>query len=145
VYDDARAAIDWLCNVFGFELRLLVESGDGKVAHSELVYGDGVIMIAQAGSRPQYISPKQAGGTTAQLMVYVDDVEAHCKKARAGGATVTSEPKISDYGEQYWADRSYGATDCGGHEWWFTQRLQTGDPHWSKVRNKIDSSHHEKS
>lgn len=144
-YDDARAAIDWLCSVFGFELRLLVESGDGKVAHSELMYGDAVIMIAQAGVRPGYISPNQAGGTTQQLMVYVDDVEAHCKKARAGGATITSEPKVSDYGEEYWSDLSYGAVDCGGHHWWFTQRLQTGDKNWSKVRNKVDTSHHETS
>jgi uncharacterized glyoxalase superfamily protein PhnB len=144
-YEDARAAIDWLCSVFGFELRLLVESGDGMVAHSELMYGDAVIMIAQAGVRPGYISPKQAGGTTQQLMVYVDDVEAHCKKARAGGATITSEPKVSDYGEEYWSDLSYGAVDCGGHHWWFTQRLQTGDPSWGKVRNKVDTSHHEKS
>ncbi len=136
VYDDARAAIDWLCHVFGFELRLLVESEDGKVAHSELVYGDGVIMVAQAGARPHYLSPKQAGGTTAQLMVYVDDVEAHCERSRANGATITTEPKTSDYGEEYWTDRSYGATDCGGHQWWFSERLRTGDPHWSKVRKR---------
>jgi uncharacterized glyoxalase superfamily protein PhnB len=144
-YDDARAAIDWLCRVFGFELRLLVESGDGKVAHSELVYGDGVIMVAQTGGRPHFRSPLVAGGTTQQLMVYVDDVEAHCQKARAGGATISSEPTVSDYGAEYWSDRSYGAIDCGGHHWWFTQRLTTGDPTWSKVRNKIDRSHHETS
>ena len=43
VYDDARAAIQWLCKAFGFEVRLLVESSDGKLMHSELVYGDGVV------------------------------------------------------------------------------------------------------
>jgi uncharacterized glyoxalase superfamily protein PhnB len=143
-YDDARAAIDWLCQAFGFELRLLVESGDGKVAHSELVYGDGVIMIAQASDQQRWLSPRQAGGTTQGLMVYVDDVDAHCKKARAAGATITTEPKISDYGEEYWSDRTYGALDCGGHNWWFTQRLKTGDAQWSKKRGKVDTSHHEK-
>ena len=142
-YEDARAAIDWLCKAFGFELRLLVETGDGSVAHSELVFGDGVIMVSQAGSRPQYKSPRAVGGGTQSLMVYVDDLDAHCQRARAAGAEISTEPKVSDYGADYWSDRSYGAIDCGGHEWWFTQRLKTGDPNWSKVRNKLDS-HDEK-
>ena len=143
-YDDAKAAIDWLCTVFGFEVRLLVETGDGAVAHSELVIGDGLIMVAQAGSRPHYKSPRAAGGCTQELMVFVDDVEAHYQKVRAAGAVITMEPTTSDYGADYWTDRSYGVIDCGGHHWWFTQRLQTGNPNWSKVRNKVDRSHHEK-
>jgi uncharacterized glyoxalase superfamily protein PhnB len=77
-------------------------------------------------------------------MVYVDDVEAHCAKARAAGATITTEPKTSDYGADYWTDRSYGVTDCGGHSWWFVQRIVTGNPEWSKVRQKRDRSHGEK-
>src|SRR4051794_9157676 len=139
-YDDAKVAIDWLCKVFGFELRLLVETGDGAVAHSELVIGDGVIMIADASSRPHQKSPRAAGGCTQSLMVYVDDVDAHCQKARAAGAVISVEPTVSDYGADYWSDRSYGAVDCGGHHWWFTQRLQTRNPSWSKVRNQVDRS-----
>jgi uncharacterized glyoxalase superfamily protein PhnB len=145
-YDDARAAIDWLCRVFGFELRLLVETGDGGIAHSELVFGEGLIMVAQAGARPFYKSPGQAGGNTQSLMIIVDDVEAHCAKTRAAGASIFMEPTTSDYGEDYWTDRSYGAIDCGGHHWWFVQRLKTGsgNPNWSKVRGKVDR-HDEKS
>src|SRR6185436_6416778 len=101
-YDDARAAIDWLCTVFGFELRLLVETGDGGVAHSELVFGDAVLMIEQAGKRPHYLSPRTAGGCTQSLMIFVDDVEAHCAKARAAGAVISTEPMTSDYGADYW-------------------------------------------
>jgi uncharacterized glyoxalase superfamily protein PhnB len=130
--------------VFGFELRLLVETGDGGVAHSQLVYGDGMIMVAQAGGKPGQLSPEAAHGATQSLMVFVDDVEAHCAKARAGGAVITTELMTSDYGADYWTDRSYGATDVGGHSWWFTQRVVTGNPEWSKVRNKIDRSHREK-
>jgi|1185.fasta_scaffold711032_1 uncharacterized glyoxalase superfamily protein PhnB len=143
-YDDARAAIDWLCKVFGFELRLLVEGGDGSVMHCELVFGEGVIMIAQSGARPHYRSPKQAGGNTMALMVMVDDVEAHCKKARELGAVIAAEPTTNDYGDDYWTDRSYRVVDCGGHHWWFTQRIRTGNPEYGKVRNKVDRSHHEK-
>jgi uncharacterized glyoxalase superfamily protein PhnB len=28
------------------------------------------------------------------------------------------------YGDDYWADRSYGAVDPEGHMWWFTQRMR---------------------
>jgi len=57
-------------------------------------------------------------------MVFVDDVEAHFQRAKARGAKIVTEPKTSDYGEDYWTDRSYGAVDPEGHMWWFTQRLR---------------------
>lgn len=137
-YDDAKAGIDWLCKAFGFELRLLVESGDGGVAHSEIVYGEGLLMVAASGSRPFFKSPRQAGGNTQSLMIFVDDLDAHYERAKAHGAEIFQEPKVSDYGEEYWTDRSYGAIDPGGHHFWFVQRIKTGDPSYSKVRNKID-------
>jgi uncharacterized glyoxalase superfamily protein PhnB len=48
----------------------------------------------------------------------------HCARARAAGATIFDEPSLHDYGEQYWADRSYGAVDLEGHHWWFTERVR---------------------
>ena len=61
-------------------------------------------------------------------MVFVDDVDAHCARARAAGARIADEPKVHDYGEDYWADRSYGAVDPEGHLWWFTQRVRELKP-----------------
>ncbi len=49
-YDDAAAAIDWLCTTFGFSVRIKVAGEDGAVLHSELEFGGGVIMVADAGS-----------------------------------------------------------------------------------------------
>ncbi len=128
-YDDAAWAIDWLCEAFGFELRLKVEGEGRRIEHSELLFGDGLIMVGEAKVEklPYMRSPSQvAGGNTQNLMVYVDDVEAHCAHARARGAKIHMEPKTSDYGEDYWVDRGYGCEDIGGHHWWFYQRLQTG-------------------
>jgi uncharacterized glyoxalase superfamily protein PhnB len=129
-YDDAAAAIDWLCRAFGFEVRLKVEE-NGRIQHSELVFGGSVIMVgqsgteAQAGFRRTLRSPQSAGGVNTQsLMIYVDDVDAHCVRARATGAVIDAEPEVHDYGPKYWADRSYGAADPEGHHWWFTQRLR---------------------
>ncbi len=58
------------------------------------------------------------------MMIYVDDVDAHCERARAAGARIVSEPEVHDYGDDYWADRSYGCLDPEGHAWWITQRLR---------------------
>jgi uncharacterized glyoxalase superfamily protein PhnB len=141
-YDDPRAAIDWLCKAFGFEIRLIIEGPNGSVVHSELVYGDGMIMVGAANKRAHFRSPAGVGGNTQAIMMIVDDVDAHCARAVQHGAKVFQELAVNDYGPEYWTDRTYGAIDCGGHHWWFVQRLKMGDPNWSKVRNKIDRSPH---
>lgn len=128
-YDDAVKAIDWLCRAFDLEVRLKVLGPDGRVQHSELTYGEGVIMVAQAGKfldRARLTrSPQSIGGANTQgIMVYVDDVDAHCARARAEGAKIDHEPSLHDYGEDYWADRSYGVRDLEQHQWWFTQRVR---------------------
>ena len=129
-YQDAAGMIDWLCRAFGFEVQLKVEGEGGRIEHSELVYGGGLIMVGEelygAARRFQTDrhSPLKAGCNTQNLMVYVDDVDAHCATARAAGARVVAEPELHDYGDDYWADRSYGALDIDGHVWWFSQRLR---------------------
>ena len=127
-YEDPRAAIDWLCRAFGFEVRLKVEGEGGKIVHSELTFGEGLVMVAgTSGTEPWqklYRSPRAAGGVTASLVFYLDDVNAHHARAVAAGATIVREPRDDDYGAEYWADRTYGAQDLEGHLWWFLQRLR---------------------
>jgi uncharacterized glyoxalase superfamily protein PhnB len=131
-YPDANVAIDWLCRAFGFEVILKVVGDDGRVEHSEVGFGGGIVMVADGGPharRPYFKSPTEVGGgNTQSIMVYVDDVEAHCKRAREAGATITMEPKTSDYGDEYWTDRSYECVDVGGHRWWFAERLRSAKP-----------------
>ena len=126
-YENPRAAIDWLCQAFGFELRLLVEGDGGRVEHSELTYGDGVVMVSPPKTEKfDYMrTPTQAGGNTQNLFVYVDDIDAHCQRARQAGATIVLEPEVHDYGGDYWADKTYGCVDVGGHHWWFAERVRT--------------------
>jgi len=130
-YENASLAIDFLCDAFGFEVKLRVDAPDGKVVHSELVVDGGLIMVCDnaAGekeSKDWQVTPAQAKGNTQSLMMFVDDVEAHLAHVRKSGAKIVSEPKVSDYGEEYWADRSYECEDIGGHHWYFVQRLSTG-------------------
>ena len=129
-YKQAGRMIGWLCEAFGFECKLKVEGENGRIEHSELTYGEGLIMVGEelAGDARRFntnrLSPLNAGCNTQNLMVFVDDVDAHCAHARAAGAQVVAEPELHDYGDDYWADRSYGATDPEGHLWWFTQRIR---------------------
>ena len=128
-YRDAAAAIDWLCKAFSFEVRLRIEGEGGRIEHSELTYGEGLIMVSQEGGdrawHAHMRSPASVGGANTQcLMFFVDDADAHCAHARRNGARVVEDPATHDYGEDYWTDRSYGALDCEGHLWWFTQRLR---------------------
>jgi uncharacterized glyoxalase superfamily protein PhnB len=128
-YEHPHAAIDWLCKAFGFELRLKVEGESGDIVHSELTYGEALIMVSDnSGTEPwqaKYRSPQAiGGGITSALCFHVDDVDAHCAVAIAAGATIVRELKTSDYGEEYWSDRSYGALDPEGHLWWFMQRMR---------------------
>ena len=132
VYRDAAAMIDWLCDAFGFDIRLKIEGEGGRIEHSELTYGDdGLIMVcserlgADVRFGVQMLSPLTAVGNTQSLMLYVDDVDAHCATARARGAKIVDEPVVHDYGEDYWSDRRYGASDPEGHLWWISQRQRS--------------------
>src|SRR3954468_8607089 len=128
-YEEPHAAIDWLCQAFGFELRLKVEGEDGVIHHSELCLADSLVMVGgTSGKEPwqsMYRSPRAiGGGVTQALCFFVDDVDAHHAQALAAGARVLREPQTTDYGDDYWTDRSYGALDLEGHLWWFMQRLR---------------------
>lgn len=130
-YDDANAAIAWLVEAFGFDLQLLVPGPDGSVLHSQLTYGEAMIMVGEGGAQraPKLGTPCRsprhtAAANTQCLMLFVDDVDGHCAQARRAGAVIIAEPALHDYGAEYWADRSYGCIDPDGHMWWFTQRVR---------------------
>jgi uncharacterized glyoxalase superfamily protein PhnB len=130
VYKDCAAMIDWLCNALAFELRIRVDDDKGQPIHCELTYGEALIMLASESDAKRFgipmKSPLTAGANTQTLMLYVDDVDAHCAHARACGAQIIDEPSDRDYGEEHWTDRSYGLLDPEQHLWWFAQRLRTG-------------------
>ena len=109
-YEDPAAAVEWLIRVFGFAERtrkdnlVWLELGDGQVMISGAEYG--------------LKSPRQLGGVSHRVNVYVDDVDAHYRRATAGGAKV-----CRDIEDMPWGERRYEAFDCEGHWWHFAQRL----------------------
>lgn len=128
-YDDAARAIDWLSSAFGFEVRLKVEGEGGRIEHSELSYGEALIMVSQVKPDPSphdesFVSPKSLSGRNTQaLALFVDNVDTHADHAKRAGASISMAPETHDYGDDYWVDRTYQAIDPEGHRWWFMQRL----------------------
>ena len=114
-YDDAEAAIAWLVQTFGFEVRLKVPGPNGMVIHSELTFEDAVFMVCSTRSEPPRKSPRTLGGISSSLYIYVDDVDAHFERARAAGANIRQEPQESH------GNRQYFVVDPEGHEWGFAE------------------------
>ncbi len=113
-YADARAAIEFLCRVFGFEESMRMEGEDDSIAHAELTLNGAVISLATVWREGGFSTPAELGGVHSQLWVEVEDVDAHHERARDQGAVVLGEPADQEYGY-----RTYRAIDPEGHRWYF--------------------------
>ncbi|HEV8269471.1 MAG TPA: VOC family protein [Thermoanaerobaculia bacterium] len=113
-YEDARGAIRWLCDAFGFVELFSVPEAGPHVRHAQLALGTNVIMIGSVRPEERLKSPLLVGAETQALYVFVDDLEAHFERARAAGAEITSPPKDTDFGA-----REYHARDPEGHSFTF--------------------------
>ena len=116
IYPDVRKAVDWLCEAFGFVERLRI----GENHRSQLTIGDGAVIIADVRHDQR---PPRPGEVTHQVMVRVENVKAHCQRAREHGARILMEPTDFEYGE-----RQYTAEDVAGHQWKFSETLLDVDP-----------------
>ncbi len=117
-YDDAPAAIEWLCRAFGFARHLVVPDESGGIAHAQLVFGNGMIMLGSSSDdafgklqKP----PKNDGAIVTQsACVIVDDPDAHYAQAVAAGTEI-----VVDLVEQHYGGKSYTCRDPEGHVWTF--------------------------
>ncbi len=122
-YRDPKAATDWLAEAFGFELTMAIEGPDGDATqgHYEMDHeGTGRIMVG--GEWNEWMrSPSSIGGsnTSAIRVELAGDVDEHCERARAAGATIVAEPE-----EQFYGDRVYRCVDPEGHHWVFATHVR---------------------
>ena len=101
-YRDAPAAIEWLCEAFGFEKQLIIPNDDGTIAHAQLSFGNGMVMI---GSLPD---------SEFTTYVVVADADISYARAKAAGAEIVREIRDEDYG-----GRGFTCRDLDGHLWSF--------------------------
>ena len=119
-YRDPKAALAWLEAAFGFEVSMLIEDAEGNLAHSEMRFGNAVVMVGNEWTA-DHKSPKSIGGKNTQTVhiQIATDVDAHCGRARAAGAEILVEPATQFYG-----DRTYRCRDPEGHIWTVAQTVQ---------------------
>jgi uncharacterized glyoxalase superfamily protein PhnB len=122
-YKDPRAALTWLEKAFGFETSMVIEPPDGDVrmSHYEMSFGGRGRIMVGAEWTGWAKSPRSVDGANTQnLHVDVEaDIDGHCARARAAGATISSEPE-----DQFYGDRTYSAIDPEGHVWTFGMRVR---------------------
>lgn len=119
-YRDAHAAIDWLVRVFGLHRQAVYDGPDGSVAHAQLTFRGGMLMVGSASNPGDVantsISLQETGGReTVGLCLIVTDDEclALYDRARAANSEIVRELTSPDYG-----GKSFACRDLEGHIWW---------------------------
>ena len=117
-YADAKKAVKWLCDAFGFKEKLVVPGAGDAIAHAELTFDGGMLMLGSitGGEFDKYLKlPKDLNGANSQtLYVIVPDADQHYARAKKAGARILIDIRDESYG-----GRGYSCADFEGHVWTF--------------------------
>lgn len=121
-YEDAPAAIDFLCRAFGFERHAVYADSEDPtfIHHAQLVLNGSMVMLSSARNDPEaakyrWKTAKEAGGVTVCIAAIIADPDAHFARAKAEGADIVTEP----HDNEGYPGRSYNARDPEGNGWDF--------------------------
>lgn len=118
--ENVGAYLDFLSKAFGFKtLMHEVDPKDAVHVHAESALGDARVMIGQAHAKWGTSSARQLGGMHGGVYAYVDDVDAHCRRAAEAGATIEKE-----CADMPWGDRMYTVRDPEGIQWYFATQKE---------------------
>lgn len=118
-YPDVRGAAAWLCDAFGFSVRIMI--GNHR---AQLNVGDGAMVVTEQ---------SRSGKSNGSVMVRVEDVNSHHEHAKQHGAIIVRAPQDYPYGE-----RQYSAEDFNGYVWTFTQSIADVKPEdWGGEPGKL--------
>ena len=84
-YADAAAALEFLREAFGFEIRSRMDMPDGRVGHAEVGYQGNVIMLASVWREGGMASPRELASSSATRR----------RSSDAGPTTTTCAPSAS--------------------------------------------------
>jgi PhnB protein len=121
--DGAAEAIEFYKRAFGASERSRMPGPDGKIAHAEIQIGDSIVMVSDPFPQSSYKSPKELGGTSAGLFVYLEDVDSVVQDAVDAGATVTMPVE-----NMFWGDRFGQLADPFGHQWQIATHVEDVSP-----------------
>jgi uncharacterized glyoxalase superfamily protein PhnB len=111
-YPDVPAALKWLEEALGFEVRLRI--GDHR---AQLEFNGGAIVVSASAS------PDAPVGSGHSVMVRVEAIDVHLARTRRHGARIVREPADFPYGE-----RRYTCLDLAGHSWTFSETIANVAP-----------------
>jgi uncharacterized glyoxalase superfamily protein PhnB len=122
-YKDAPAAIEFLCNAFGFERHAVYadEKSPNVIHHAQLMLDGNMIMLGSTGKHSPaedlygWKTPQELGGITMCIYAVIDDPDAHAERAKAAGARIIKGP----YDNDGYPGRAYGVRDTEGNVWNF--------------------------
>jgi uncharacterized glyoxalase superfamily protein PhnB len=118
-YQDAHAAIEWLCRHFGFTKHSAYENDAGQVVHAELTFGNGMIMLGSKDKDSEFgrlmATPNEVGGRQTQTAYIVtSNPDEICRSAKAAGAAIIFDIEDKPYG-----GRGFSCRDLEGYVWSF--------------------------
>lgn len=116
-YRDAHAAIAWLCDVLGFSRHAVYPGPENTIAHAELTFGSGMVMLGSASNNspyPQYLGhPDETGGrVSSPAYIVVPDCGPVYTRVQASRAEIVAELRTMDYGGQ-----AFTVRDPEGYLW----------------------------
>ena len=129
--DDAAEAIEFYKRAFAATERMRMLGPDDTVAHAELDIGDSVVMLADPFPQSPTRPPKELGGTTGGVLLYVEDVDTVVQRAVDEGATVAMPVE-----DMFWGDRFGVVTDPFGHSWQIATHVEDVPPEEMAERAK---------
>jgi PhnB protein len=129
--DHAAEAIEFYKRAFGAEERVRMDGPGSTIGHAELEIGDSLLMLADPFPEASTRTPKDVGGTTVNLFIYVEDADAVVQQAIDAGATVTRPVE-----NMFWGDRFGIVTDPYGHTWSIATRVEDVPPEEMEERGR---------
>ncbi len=116
-YRDAARAIDWLCAVLGFTQHLVVPGPNDTIAHAQLSFGGGMIMLGSASNEGAYgplvVQPEDIGGSETQTTyLVVPDADAVYQRVLDAGGKIVIDIVDEEYG-----GRGFTCRDLEQHIW----------------------------
>jgi PhnB protein len=129
--DDASAAIDYYRRAFGAKERVRMSGPGDSIMHAELEIGDSLVMLSDPFPQASTRNPKELGGTSASIFVYVDNIDELYKQAIDAGASSLMEPD-----DMFWGDRFGSVQDPFGHSWTIATHIEDVAPEELEKRQK---------
>ena len=99
-YEDIESARRFFVEALGFTAEWDARDDDGQLVRSHVQLGDTLLMLDHPGAHG-VLSPGQARGVTHLVVIGVDDVDGHHRRAAAAGATILTPPADRPWGRDY--------------------------------------------